>query len=46
MTPIEIEVRRLKGGQGRHYPIAKDDSKILSCWLKRRSNAYSGQRTH
>lgn len=35
VSPIEIEIRRLKGGQERHYPIAKDDSKILSRWLKR-----------
>ena len=27
MTPVEIFIKRLKGGQSRHYPIAKDDSK-------------------
>jgi site-specific recombinase XerD len=37
VSPVEIEIRRLKGGQGRHYPIAIDDSKILSRWLKTRS---------
>jgi integrase len=37
VTPTEIKIRRLKSGLGRHYPIAKDDSKILSRWLKKRS---------
>ena len=37
VTPVEIEIRRLKGGQGRHYPIAKDDSKLLSCLLKKQA---------
>ncbi len=37
VTPVEIKIRRLKGGQGRHHPIAKDDSKLLSRWLKKRA---------
>jgi len=35
--PTEILIQRLKGGVSRHYPINGEDTKILSRWLKRRS---------
>jgi len=36
VIPVELEIRRLKGGQAWYYPIAKDYSKLLSRWLKKR----------
>jgi len=33
--PLEIHIRRLKGGQDRHYPINPDDAKLLRRWLRK-----------
>jgi integrase len=35
--PVEISIRRAKGGIGRNYPISFDDSKLLKKWLRQRS---------
>lgn len=35
--PVEIHIRRLKGGQDRHYPIHPEDAKLLGRWLRKRA---------
>ena len=35
--PLEIHIRRLKGGQDRHYPIHPEDAKLLVRWLRKRA---------
>ena len=36
--PVEIHIRRLKGGQDRHYPIHPEDAKLLSRWFRKREH--------
>lgn len=41
--PLEIHIRRLKGGQSRHYPIHPDDSKLIARWMRKRSQYDNSQ---
>ena len=31
-NPVELEIRRLKNGIVRHYPVSPDDMRILKKW--------------